>query len=74
MKEADSKVATRWLLNGELNEGDTMKMTNEVMPSIKHRISILCADHNMTLGTIATCEELGYLSVVNVAIAGYGDY
>jgi LacI family transcriptional regulator len=28
----------------------------------------------MALGTIAACEELGYLPGVDIAIAGYGDY
>jgi LacI family transcriptional regulator len=74
MKEANLLVDTRWLLNGELNEGAAMAMTKEVMSLAKHPSAILCADDTMALGTIAACEELGYQPGVDVAIAGYGDY
>jgi len=74
MQEANLEVDTRWLLNGELNEGAAMKMTKEVMSLAKRPTSILCADDTMALGTIAACEELGYQPGADVAIAGYGDY
>lgn len=74
MNEAKLNIDERWLLNGELNEGDAMKMTKEVMSLAKRPTSILCADDTMALGTIAACEELGYLPGVDIAIAGYGDY
>ena len=74
MNEAKLSIDERWLLNGELNEGDAMKMTKGVMSLAKRPTSILCADDTMALGTIAACEELGYLPGVDIAIAGYGDY
>jgi LacI family transcriptional regulator len=74
MHEAHLTIDERWLLNGELNEGDAMKMTKEIMSLAKRPTSILCADDTMALGTIAACEELGYQPGVDVAIAGYGDY
>jgi LacI family transcriptional regulator len=74
MSEANLEVDIRWLLNGDLNKGDAMKMTKEVMSLAKRPTSILCADDTMALGTIAACEELGYVPGDNVAIAGYGDY
>lgn len=74
MLEANLPVDERWLLNGDLNEGDAMKMTKEVMSLAKHPTSILCADDTMALGTISACEELGYLPGKEVAVAGYGNY
>ena len=74
MKEAELAVDTRWLLNGELNEGEAMKMTKELMALAKRPTSILCADDTMALGTISACEELGYAPGFDIAIAGYGDY
>jgi len=74
MHEAHLTIDERWLLNGDLNEGDAMKMTKEIMSLAKRPTSILCADDTMALGTIAACEELGYQPGVDVAIAGYGDY
>lgn len=74
MHEAHLTIDERWILNGDLNEGDAMKMTKEIMSLAKRPTSILCADDTMALGTIAACEELGYQPGVDVAIAGYGDY
>lgn len=74
MHEAGLEVDQRWLLNGELNQGDAMKLTKELMSLAKRPTSILCADDTMALGTIAACEELGYQPGIDVAVAGYGDY
>ncbi len=74
MEESGLKVDQRWLLNGELNQGDAMKLTKELMSLAKRPTSILCADDTMALGTIAACEELGYQPGIDVAVAGYGDY
>lgn len=74
MQEANLDVDPRWLLNGELNEGDAMNMTKELMAFSQRPTSILCADDTMAMGTISACEELGYSPGIDVAIAGYGDY
>jgi LacI family transcriptional regulator len=74
MQEAHLDVEPRWLLNGELNEGDAMNLTKELMAFSLRPTSILCADDMMAMGTISACEELGYSPGIDVAIAGYGDY
>ncbi|MDN3685150.1 substrate-binding domain-containing protein [Vibrio sinaloensis] len=62
------------MLNGELNEEAAIRMAKEVLSLADRPTAILCADDTMALGTIAGCEELGYLPGKDIAIAGYGDY
>lgn len=74
MHEAHLTIDPRWLLNGELNEHDAMKMTQEIMSLVQRPTCILCADDTMALGAIAACEALSYQVGIDIAIAGYGDY
>jgi len=74
MHEAHLSIDQDWLLNGEINEREAMKMTQQLMSLNKRPTSILCADDTMALGTIAACEALGFQAGVDVAVAGYGDY
>jgi LacI family transcriptional regulator len=74
MHDARLAIDPRWLLNGELNEHDAMKMTTKIMSLTQRPTCILCADDTMALGAIAACEALGYQAGIAIAIAGYGDY
>ncbi len=75
MDEAGLEVDPRWVRNGELSEdGGALRLAKEVLSLAQRPSAILCADDNMAIGTIAACEELGYLPGKNISIAGYGDY
>ncbi len=74
MEEAGLEVDPRWVRNGELSEDDAIRLAKEVLSLAKRPTAILCADDNMAIGTIAACEELGFLPGQNISISGYGDY
>lgn len=74
MDEAGLEIDPRWVRNGELSEDGAARLAKEVLSLAKRPTSILCADDNMAIGTIAACEELGYQPGKNISIAGYGDY
>jgi LacI family transcriptional regulator len=74
MLDARLTIDPGWLLNGELNEHDAMKMTTKIMSLAQRPTCILCADDTMALGAIAACEVVGYQAGIDIAIAGYGDY
>lgn len=74
MAESNLPIHPNWVLNGELSEEQAIKLAKEVLSLAQRPTSILCADDNMALGTIAACSKLGFSPGKDISVCGYGNY